>query len=137
MYCYLKNPFKTIYKVRKVFKFPKFRFKCCINPICRPFIWCNPNKIMFVSKDLGWKDKYDTPRYEEPPYVWIKIYKFELILWFEEDPDYWEQILWYLYYYGNDTQYRNSKPDIKVAKNSWPWETTNGISTWNDKYLRK
>ena len=54
--------------------------------------------------------------------------------------DYWEQALWYLYYYNTISYGRLESPDIKKAKESWPWKAVTsfedeGESSWNDKYL--
>ena len=45
----------------------------------------------------------------------------------DEDIDnYWEQILWYLYY---------SNEDINKAITTWPWQDQNGNSTWKGEYI--
>lgn len=87
--------------------------------------------------DLGWKDKYDSPRYEWSPGFQIYFFKWQFcIVWNsiefknEKYPNtdlYYEMILWYLYY---------SDKDIKKAKDTWPWtDGTTKKSTWNDDYL--
>ena len=43
----------------------------------------------------------------------------------KENEQYYEQILWYLYY---------SDKDIIKAEKTWGWETA-GKSTWNNDYL--
>ena len=96
-----------------------------------------------MSKDVLWKDKEYSPRFECTPYIWIHIYKLNII-WFWLLPkkfyferlltdDYWEQALWYLYYYNN---YKMKVPDIVAAEKYWPWEDCKTyISTWNTKFL--
>lgn len=80
---------------------------------------------------LGWKDKYESPRYEWSPGFYIFFFKWQFcIFWnsFDNDNDqYYEQILWYLEYAGKD---------IKKAKETWPWsDSETKKSTWDDKYL--
>lgn len=73
------------------------------------------NKFITIdSSDIGWKDKYNTPRYEHNPFFSIiigtnlyKAFQFALILkcpvkrdenyWIYED-DYWESMLNFVYY---------------------------------------
>lgn len=104
--------------------------------------------IQLVSWDVGWKDKWETPRYERPPiYMWFigtsstKSIEIGFILapcrealgkykgvgwWGSNDEHYWEQILWTVYYCDND---------IVKARETWPWQDMEGNSTWRDDYL--
>jgi hypothetical protein len=142
VYINLINPFKTMKKIKGVFKPLKCYFK--IGKI--PTRWCsNPSYITIVSKDVEWKDKWDSPRYENYPFIWIHIFNINL-LWYWELPlhlnkdidQYWEQALWYLYYYTTLSYGRLDKPDIRRAKESWPWvEYKTNISTWKDQFLIK
>lgn len=80
---------------------------------------------------LGWKDKYETPRYEWQPSFQIYFFKWQFcIFWNAPDDDndlYYEMILWYLYY---------SKKDIKKAEETWNWiDNDTKKSTWNSDYL--
>ena len=51
--------------------------------------------------------------------------------------DYWEQALWYLYYTDTISQGLINKPDIKKAKESWPWQNyETKESSWNDEFLK-
>lgn len=80
---------------------------------------------------LGWKDKYDSPRFEWSPSFHIYFFWWQFsIFWNAPDGDndqYYEQILWYLKY---------SNKDIVKAKESWPWvDSETKKSTWKDKYL--
>ena len=90
-----------------------------------------PEKILIITSDVGWKDKWHTPRYEEPPYIWIHLFKYNWI-WYWELPnekymdDYWEQALWYLYYYDN-ISYKCSKPNINKAKEMIEYTGCDGI----------
>lgn len=126
------------------FKFPKVKFKICKRDFF-PFIY-NPKGKLFDFRLIGiqWKDKYDTPRYEGPPYIGINLFNYSLIFYWEpyihqwDDLDqYWEQALWYLYYTNTISQGLNDKPDIQKAKESWSWQDMQGNSTWSDKFLIK
>jgi hypothetical protein len=100
--------------------------------------------------DVGWKDKYDTPRFEYPPYIWIHIYKWNWVWYWdfsksfglanpkEYIDEYWEQALWYLYYYNTYSQGLLDKPNIEKAKENWPWQDCETKkSSWNNKFLIK
>lgn len=79
--------------------------------------------------DLGWKDKFRSPRYEWSPQFHVFFFGLQFCMFWNSplgnNDDYYEQILWYLYY---------SDRDIKIAERSWPW-TSKGKTTWNKKYL--
>lgn len=141
IYLSLYNPFKTMHKLKGVFK----PLKCCFRIGLgkwnyHPALWCsNPAFIHIISSDVMWKDKYDTPRYEVPPYIWIHIWKINFIWWWEysdklgETDNYWEQALWYLFYCD---EYKMKKPDILAASNYWPWtDYETKITTWKNDYL--
>lgn len=92
-----------------------------------------------VNYGLGWKDKYDTPRFEWTPSFQILFFGIQFCIWWnapifdnEEHIDndlYYEMILWYLYY---------SDKNIKKAKETWGWiDGETKLSTWNDEYLIK
>ena len=138
IYLSIRNPFKTMKKLKGVFKPLKCYFKWNTKDDWFPMLWCSkPAYIHIMSVDVGWKDKFDSPRYEYPPAIWIHIFKLNMI-WYWKLPnekymdDYWEQVLWYLYYsYG-----RLDSPDIEKAKKSWPWvDMKTNKSSWNDNYL--
>jgi hypothetical protein len=88
--------------------------------------------IKIAKGELGWKDKYDTPRYEWSPFFMICFFKWQFCIhWNSPDDDnndtYYEMILWYLYY---------SNKDINKAEKTWDWvEGKTKKSTWNNKYL--
>lgn len=137
LYIDIRNPKKTMNKLKGVFKPLKLYFRFTIDEWAPyPVLWVSkPAYIQIMFNDVGWKDKYDTPRFEYHPYIWIHIWKFNLIWWWEysnklgETEDYWEQALWYLYYSDNN---------IKKAKETWPWEDyETKKSSWNDKFLMK
>lgn len=87
--------------------------------------------IMFCTTGLGWKDKYDSPRFEWSPSFQIYFFKRQFCIWWcapDGDNDkYYEQILWYLNYCNKD---------IFKAKETWHWvDGQTHKSTWNDNYL--
>ena len=89
--------------------------------------------IFIKTVDLGWKDKWSSPRFEWSPSFQIYFFCWQFcVFWNAPDGDndqYYEQILWYLKY---------SDKDIIKAKETWPWtnfETKE--STWNDDYFIK
>ena len=100
-----------------------------------PFYCFNPNTKFGISQsDVGWKDKFNSPRFESSPYFAIRLFKTYFIWYWKlplhfnhTDYDYWEQALWYIYY---------NNCDIRKARDSWPWtDFTTNKSTWNYKYL--
>jgi hypothetical protein len=138
IYISISNPKKTMNKVREVFKPLKCKFKFRVNN-WYPVLWCSkPAYIQIMSYDVQWKDKYDTPRYEYPPAIWIHLFKWNFIWYWtiEHDEQYWEQALWYLYYSGTITQELGKVPNIEIARKNWPWIGMDGNSTWEDKYLK-
>ena len=144
IYISISNPFKTMNKLKGVFKPLRRCFKFGFNKngwAPYPVLWVSkPSFIHIVFRDVGWKDKYDTPRYEYPPYIWIHLFKFNLVWWWELDSwsidDYWEQALWYLYYYNTYSQGLLDKPNIEKAIESWPWQDyRTKQSSWNNDFL--
>ena len=70
-------------------------------------------EILFTG--LGWKDKYNSPRYEYPPNILFKFFNFEFrIIWtwgdYLKDTIYWEDVLSYY-------EYNTSLKDI--GSSSW------------------
>ena len=143
----IKNPFKTMNKLKGVFV-PLDRMFQCGTKVYYPFIYCpKPAKILIRCCDVEWKDKWNSPRYEEPPYVWIHLFGFNLIWWWArkehafEDDDYWEQALWYLYYASYNKEKRGyDELDISKARKKWPWkkydkENECWKNSWNDNFL--
>ena len=160
----LQCPFGTWWKARKYFKKPKFKFY--FGPMWKyngkvktkfgeyddyeykggywpaastEFLKWNTPKwfpIHIVSCDIGWKDKYNTPRYENPGYFIIffgrdyhKHWQFSMTVtapdFFcnndctieDHDDNYWESTLWYLHY-ADTYNTLNNKRDIVKARNS-------------------
>jgi hypothetical protein len=87
--------------------------------------------FVIVTTQLGWKDKWSSPRFEFPPAFQIDFFHWQFFTWWQSpdknDDRYYEMILWWLYY---------SNKDIEKAKKTWPWTSyPEKISTWNEKYL--
>lgn len=132
------------------FIYPKCYFK--FTKDYAPFMFnCHYGKLLSITiKDLEWKDKWSTPRHEENPFISIAIFnKFffnwewklpenEIFKWSDND-QYWEQILWYLYYASYNKEKKDyDELDINKAKESWPWQDCETKkSSWNDKFLIK
>lgn len=140
-YCSILNPFRTMNKLKGVFIPLKRKFVIGFRKGYHPFIWCSkPTPIQIVSRDVMWKDKDDSPRYESPPYVWIYLFGFEMYWYWTtyNDSDYWEQALWYLYYYNTISYGLSEEPNLELAKQSWPWiDHYTKQSTWIDGFLVK
>jgi len=151
IYISLENPFKTMKQLKGVFRPLRKYFRMSFKEWdYSPVLWCSrPSFIQIMTHDVMWKDKYDSPRYEVPPYIWIHVYKLNLV-WYWDLPinllkdseshidDYWEQALWYLYYTNTISQVLLGKSNIEMAKESWPWQDyETEKSTWNDKFLMK
>jgi hypothetical protein len=89
--------------------------------------------IKVVKYDLGWKDKFNSPRFEWSPSFQIYFFKWQFCMWWvtpiedRNNDNYWEQILWYLHY---------SDKDVNKARDTWGWvDHYTKLSTWKDKYL--
>lgn len=88
--------------------------------------------ISYANYELGWKDKFGTPRFEWSPSFQIYFFKWQFCIWWnapeiKDEDAYWEMILWYLHY---------SNKDIVKAENTWEWRDYNtNKSTWNKEYL--
>lgn len=102
-----------------------------------PLLYINPyGKIISINmSDVQWKDKWDTPRFEEHPYFIITLFNKFSFGWIWRAPDkYWEQILWYLYYCDKKSIIKNNRKE--VAKETWPWLNMKNEPTWSDEYLK-
>lgn len=89
-----------------------------------------------VNYGLGWKMKYDSPRFEWQPSFQIYFFNWQFAIhWnapllegelYSNNDKYYEQILWFLH---------NNKDIIKTEQ-TWGWtDWETGKSTWNNKYL--
>lgn len=128
VYYWLENPLKTWKKAKKYFKCPKSKWK---------IYWINKERIYskyprskildVIFCDLSWKDKYNSPRHEENPYIFICFFK-KLAFYKEYYMDYndefgekengsleyWEYLLDYLYYSKNLKNYGGWRRDSKL-----------------------
>lgn len=135
LYVYIKNPKHTLNLIKGVFKPLKCKFRFSTKD-WYPILWVsNPSYIQIYCRDVLWKDKDDTPRFENHPCIWIHIFKLNFIWYWEASEEYWEQALWYLYYNNRISYGMLERPNIQRAKQSWPWQDMNGNNTWTDKYL--
>lgn len=109
----IENPLKTWWKARKYFKFPDI--KMCVTNNKHTFPYASSKwrgTILDINiHDVYWKDKYNSPRHERNPLIYICLFS-KWSLWitfckifineFGEDTDesmhYWEYMLDYLYY---------------------------------------
>jgi hypothetical protein len=89
--------------------------------------------IKIVKYDLGWKDKWESPRFEWCPSFQIWFFKWQFCMWWvapgedKNNDRYWEQVLWYLNY---------SDRDINKTEKTWGWiDYDTKLSTWNKNYL--
>lgn len=163
-YKVLQCPFGAWWKARKYFKRPKFKWY--FGPTCKSyeikdskfgeyvshnqlgawpfasteFLKWHTKKwfpIYITSWDIGWKDKYDTPRYETPGHfiiffgrTYFKSWQFSLTvkareaycmnscLYPSSDENYWESMIWYLEYPDKYNEDESRKLDIVNARNS-------------------
>jgi hypothetical protein len=85
--------------------------------------------IKIHKYNLGWKDKFDSPRFEWAPSFQIWFFKWQFCMWWiapdKDNDSYYEQVLWYLKY---------SQKDIVKAINTWDWTNEKGLSTWKKEY---
>lgn len=110
------------------------RSKCWIKKIFGVYFYIKlgwPVKIGHT--ELGWKDKYKSPRFEWSPSFHIYFFKWQLVCWWlpptKDGDKYWEMILWWLYY---------SNKDVKKAEKTWGWvDSETKQSTWNHNNLIK
>lgn len=106
---FIENPFKTWWKARKYFKRPKVTIQI---GLFKDNFRFNSAKILDINiHDLEWKDKWNSPRHEDNPLIFISLFKYFWIYIephikyyneFGEKKDgdlyYWEYLLNYLYY---------------------------------------
>ena len=87
--------------------------------------------VYIYWNQLGWKDKFDSPRFEWCPAFYIFLFNWQFVIhWTAPDGDndrYYKMILQYLYYQNRD---------IKKTEENWGWvDGTTKKSTWNEEYL--
>lgn len=126
---HIDNPFATWWKARKYFKRPSLKFSFGLLKYSFPYAHRRYiGKIIDVDiHDVGWKDKYNSPRHERNPYLWIclfRLIRFEIGTYIPELTEtgryrdgsmhYWEYMLDYLYY-------------SKTLKINYCWETSSKV----------
>lgn len=75
---FIENPLKSYWKAKKYFKCPKISIHFFSNPIhnCPLASFKYIGAILDIqSHDVMWKTKYNSIRYERPPYIWICFFK--------------------------------------------------------------
>jgi hypothetical protein len=87
--------------------------------------------IAVVKYELGWKDKFYTPRFEWSPSFQIWFFRWQFCIWWvspaKDEDKYWEMVLWYLKYSDND---------LEKARSTWDWiDSDTKQSTWDESYL--
>lgn len=157
---YLQCPFATWWKARKYFKRPRFQFFCgrqafypfaSTNYIKRSTVKWFP--IYIGSQDIGWKDKWNEPRFETNGYFMICFGRNYETAWqigfivkapktfiydcnrLDIEDNYWESILWYLYY--NEKYKSKTGRNLIKARNSFNnhWITTKDTTIKKAKIL--
>lgn len=117
---FIENPFKTWWKAKKLFKRPKTKVSFFWSKhdyyIPGPYIWTERyGKILDVHiSDLWWKDKWDSPRYERPPHIFVCFFKkfgFNIIPHIYKTNEFGEKEngdMYYWEYLLNYTEYNRS-----------------------------
>lgn len=117
---YIENPLRTWNLAKKYFKRPKISFKIHRVNKCYGYPYASYNwlsKILDINiHDVEWKDKYDSPRYEKSPLIYICLFRLVAIsiqfniFYLDEfgekqngDMEYWEYVLRWLYYNNEKT----------------------------------
>ena len=97
--------------------------------------WGKPWSVQFTS--LGWKDKWESPRFEWCPQLNIMFFGLQFCIWwmapklegekYRDNDQYYEMMLRYVKY---------ANKDLELAKKEWGWvDSDTKKSTWNDEYL--
>lgn len=112
---FIENPFKTYREATECFKKPKWKwgFHLVKHGGGYPYAtWFRLGKILDISiHDVWWKDKWNTPRHERNPLIYICLFRklaftaIPHIYYFDEfgekqngDMEYWEYLINWLYY---------------------------------------
>lgn len=140
----MKNPLKTWWKVRKLFKFPKIKlFYGNVDKISTGSIfpdWFDKNSnFYFQCSDVIYKWKFDDVCLECPPYITLVLFKkWKITLIFygsiQDYHTYWDAILTCLY-----IDHKN----IRKTKQEYSWvryiKTEDGdydkVSAWDNDIL--
>ena len=88
--------------------------------------------IKWHSTDIGWKDKYNSPRFEWAKQFGLYFFGFEFH-WWDLPPVnnidlYFEMKIWTEHYCNND---------LSIAEETWGWlDSKTKKSTWNNNYIK-
>jgi hypothetical protein len=90
--------------------------------------------VSYREVDLGWKDKWSTPRYEWGPMKAFYFFKWQICLFYKTPESdravdtYWEMFLWWKYY---------SSENLDKAESTWGWvDSRTSESTWDKSLLK-
>ena len=140
----MKNPLKTWWEVRKLFKFPKIKlFYGAVNKTSTGYIYADwydrSSDFYFQYSDVIYKWKFDDVCLECPPYITLvlfKKWKISVIFYgsIEDNHTYWDAILTCLYI---------DNKDIRKTKQEYSWiryiKTEDGdydeVSAWDNNIL--
>lgn len=144
----IEDPLKEWRKAKGLFIKPKcsFRFFNNINSNC-PYVYIPnvPSILCVRSCSVGWKNKYNSPRHEQDPYVWVCFFrKFGFSMTWSlskdsfEDCICWEYLLDYIYFRKDITIYDKWRNiDKKVVNTPSIALTKKGKILFNQKYKKK
>lgn len=131
-----EKEYSHLVKYNKTYKFANIpmvrRTKDWIFKLFNNWYWVQIGWPIYIYwNKLGWKDKYETPRFEWCPAFYIFFFNIQFCIWWTapdgNNDQYYEQILWWKNYCNKD---------IKLAETSWGWNNYyTKESTWNKKYL--
>ena len=129
------NPERDKYPAKKFSNMPMaLRSKYWISKIMGSYYFIEVGWPIKLNRNtLGWKDKFESPRFEWTPTFQIFFFGYQFcIFWNSPDGNndrYYEMILWWLNY---------SDKDIIKAEKNWGWEDyKTKKSSWDKKYLIK
>lgn len=95
------------------------------------YFWINiGSPIKIKSTELGWKDKFNSPRFEfEPTFnIFFFFWQYRISYSVDNADKYWEMYLWWKYY---------SDEDIVKAEKTWQWfDSETKKSTWDKNMLK-
>jgi hypothetical protein len=95
------------------------------------YYWINiGSPIKIKSTELGWKDKFNSPRFEfEPTFnIFFFFWQYRISYGVDNADKYWEMYLWWKYY---------SDEDIVKAEKTWQWfDSETKKSTWDKNMLK-
>ena len=140
---WIENPLKTWWKARKYFKRPKISFHYFIISKYKNYPYASYKRIGKILdlciEDVEWKDKYNSPRHERNPLIYIALFrKIGFSIYFNiyykdefgetqsGDSYYWEYLIDWLYY--------NERKTLKCYS-TWIGDSSlyKRVTTWGDR----